>query len=264
MNHERMKEIKKEDKNAIGKFVLLILLSLMAGGVVGTFIGMADGKKLAVTYKAIDYLNAIAPYSNFVVAAIAAVSIFILYQKSRTKFRNWDGENEEEMKQIEVMLSYAMWISSTSMVVSFFFFSVAYSVLLDPYNIFGVSSIFYLLSGFILAIVIIVISQQKIINFEKEMNPEKKGSVYDRHFLKKWEESCDEAEKLSRYKAAYKSHRAVNRTCAFLWLFCTLGKLIWGFGLAPVSMVTIIWLVQISSYCLEAIRLTKSPAKIQK
>ncbi len=264
MNHERIKEIKKEDKKAMGKFALLILLSLIAGGVIGAFIGMADKQNLALTDKAVGYLNAIAPYSNFVVAVIAAVSIFMLYQKSRSRFRNWDGENEEEMNQIERLLSYAMWISSVGMVASFFFFSVSYSVLADPYSLTELSNIFYILGGLIAALVVVVISQQKIVNFEKEINPEKSGSVYDRHFVKKWEESCDEAEKLSIYKAAYKSHRAVSRTCLLLWLFCTVGKLIWNFGLAPVSMVSIIWLVQISSYCLEAIRLTKSPTRIQK
>lgn len=264
MNHDRVKEIKKEDKKAIGKFILLILFSLIAGVIIGIFVGIASGRQLPVIDKMVEGLKTIAPYCNFAVAVIAALSIFTLYRKGRARFQEWDGENEEEMNRIETLLSYAMWISSVCMVLSFFFFSVGYSVLTDPYHLYGFTSIFYLLGGLVAAIVVVVVSQQKLVNFEKEMNPEKRGSVYDSHFAKKWEDSCDEAEKLTIYKSAYKSHRAVNRTCIFLWLFCTLGKLVWDFGIAPVSMVSIIWLIQISSYCLEAIRLTKYPAEIRK
>ena len=33
--------------------------------------------------------------------------------------------------------------------------------------------------------------QQMTVDFQKIMNPEKQGSVYDLRFQKKWEESCD-------------------------------------------------------------------------
>ena len=41
-----------------------------------------------------------------------------------------------------------------------------------------------------------------------DMNPEKKGSIFDMHFSKKWADSCDEAEMIMACKAGYKSFKA--------------------------------------------------------
>ncbi|MGL6219074.1 MAG: DUF3169 family protein [Lacrimispora sphenoides] len=71
----------------------------------------------------------------------------------------------------------------------------------------------YWLTGFIAAVICTIVTQQKIINFEKEINPEKRGSVFNQKFSKKWEKSCDEAERLSIYKSTYTSYRAVTVTC---------------------------------------------------
>ena len=48
--------------------------------------------------------------------------------------------------------------------------------------------------------------QQMTVDFQKIMNPEKQGSVYDLRFQKKWEESCDELEKFTIYRSAYKAY----------------------------------------------------------
>ena len=103
----------------------------------------------------------------------------------------------------------------------------------------------------------ILLAQRKIIDFLKEMNPEKKGSIYDVKFSKKWEESCDEAEKLAIYKCGYKAYNSVNTACIVLWLFCFIGSSIWNFGIMPVAMVSIIWFVLITSYTLESYKISK-------
>ncbi len=82
-------------------------------------------------------------------------------------------------------------------------------------------------------------------------------------FAKKWEESCDEAEKINIYKSAYKSYRSVQMTCMVLLLVCILGDFVWHFGLMPVAMVSIIWIVQTTSYSLESIGLTKGNKEIR-
>lgn len=52
--------------------------------------------------------------------------------------------------------------------------------------------------GLILSMVVAMVASVKIVNFEKEMNPEKKGSAYDFNFQKKWLASSDETLKLSK------------------------------------------------------------------
>ena len=84
-----------------------------------------------------------------------------------------------------------------------------------------------------------------------------KGSIYDVKFSKKWFDSCDEAIKLGIYKSAYKAYISVSTTCVILWVICVIGYDIWDFGIAPMVIVTIIWLVQTISYCVESIKQSK-------
>ena len=97
---------------------------------------------------------------------------------------------------------------------------------------------------------------QKLVNLTKEINPEKKGSIYDVKFQKKWEASCDEAELFAIYKSAYRSYCITQRLCIILWLFCIIGGFVWGFGAVPVLLVSIIWGTMITSYCYYAIHLS--------
>lgn len=86
------------------------------------------------------------------------------------------------------------------------------------------------------------------------MNPLLKGSVYDVKFTEKFMDSCDEAIKLGIYKSAYKADVSVSTICIILWVFCVVGNDLWDFGVIPMVMVTIIWLVQTVSYCISSIR----------
>ncbi|MGL5330114.1 MAG: DUF3169 family protein [Peptostreptococcaceae bacterium] len=96
-----------------------------------------------------------------------------------------------------------------------------------------------------------------VVNLEKEINPLLKGSVYDSKFSEKWIDSCDESIKLSIYKSAYISYKSTSTTCAILWVFCIVGFDLWDFGIMPLVMATIVWLVLNVSYCIECIRYSK-------
>ena len=109
---------------------------------------------------------------------------------------------------------------------------------------------------FVAGLIILTIEQQKLVNLTKEINPEKKGSIYDVKFQKKWEASCDEAELFAIYKSAYRSYCITQRLCIILWLFCIIGGFVWGFGAVPVLLVSIIWGTMITSYSYYAIHLS--------
>ncbi|RDY28602.1 DUF3169 family protein [Lachnotalea glycerini] len=257
MSSEKLHEIKKEDKKAIKKFIVILILSALAGGVVG-YCSVMFKEKVAriISESLLKFLLGLTPIANLILPISGLFFILYLYQKSRRLYQEWDGEDEEEMAQIELYLAYALWLSSILTIVSFFLFAVGfYNIIygLDDDILFRV---IFITGALIVSIVIITISHQKIVNFLKEINPEKKGSVFEAKFAKTWEKSCDEAEKLSIYKAAYKAYQTVNRTCSILWLMCVLGAMVWDFGLLPVTLVSVIWIVQISSYCKESIRLS--------
>ena len=71
-------------------------------------------------------------------------------------------------------------------------------------------------------------------------------------------DSCDEAIKLGIYKSSFKAYKAVTNTCILLWLICVLGYGLWDFGVMPLVMVTVIWLVQTIAYCMESIKSSKT------
>lgn len=263
----RLRQIKEEDTRALNKFAIIMIIAIFVGaflGVLATFTKytMAD----IIRTGAINLLRVISPYAPLTVTIITAIIIIFLYKKSLVIYEQWDGDNEEELNRVETLLSYALWISNISMILSYFFFgaSIVLNSLKDPYDILEIIRFVLLFGGLIATILAMMLEQQKIVNLEKKINPEKKGSVFDVRFAKKWEESCDEAEKLTIYKSAYKSYQTVNMTCIILWVLSILGSFIWNFGIMPFVMVTILWIVSISSYCLEAIRLAKNPSKIHK
>lgn len=255
---KNINEIKKEDKSAFNKFILILLIGMLVGALIGVLSAILGESIADVSEKWLqNMLVFIAPFANLILIPVTFLPALYLYQSSRRRYREWGGENEAQLEKIELNISYALWITNLAMILSMFFFAVG--LWLTTNAEYSVSGNFLALwiGGFILINIFITLTQQKVVNFTKEINPEKEGSVFDLNFAKKWENSCDEAEKLKIYKSSYKAYRSVNITCIILWMVCMLGSSIWGFGLLPVTFVSIIWIVQTTSYCLECIRLEK-------
>jgi hypothetical protein len=262
MNKEKIYEIKKEDKKALYKFAAIILISLFVGLIIGVMSNLINEVTAVwIAESLLDFLKGFFPVANIIFTVALMLPVIYLYKKCRKLYQIWDGESEEEMNKIETSLSYALWFTSILLILSFFFFASGSYFTVHALESLNRSDLIYWFTGFINAVICTIVAQQKIVNFEKEMNPEKQGSVFDQKFAKKWEKSCDEAQRLSIYKSAYTSYRAVTITCLLLWLFCVIGANIWNFGLMPVAVVSVVWLVQVSSYCIKSISLSKYSSK---
>ena len=107
-----------------------------------------------------------------------------------------------------------------------------------------------------------VVIQQKCVDAAKQTNPEKKGSIYDMKFQKKWMDSCDEAEKLVIGKCAFKAYAATNMVCTVLAIVLALGALMFDIGFLPSFVVCLVWLVNLSAYCRESMRYSKAGVKL--
>ncbi len=81
-------------------------------------------------------------------------------------------------------------------------------------------------------------------------------------FQKKWMDSCDEAEKIMIGKCAYKAYSATNAVCTALSVVLAICSLVLGIGFLPSFAVCLIWLVNLSVYCKEAMRYSKAGTKI--
>lgn len=248
-------EIQREDKALRGKYIIVMILCLIGGGIFGAF--LIKGFENEILWKNVgetvqQVLMRTTPYLVFIMAVVSICISAILYNQARKIYKVWDGEEEDSINRIEKKLSLVLMINSIETVLFFLFTAIwlvaaVYAVQTDAMLQFMTGIEFYFI-GFGIMMISQTIGQRKTINFEKEINPEKKGSVYDMRFHKKWLDSCDEAQQLIIYKAGYSSYQAINRLCMIL-MFCNMaGIMMWNWGMVPAFMVAIIWLVSVISY----------------
>lgn len=262
MNNGRVEEIKKEDKKAFKSFLIIIVISAIVGGIAGRMSG--DLKQIlgdSVPNLLINIFEIITPFASLVLSILVMIVSQIIYTDSRKKYDLWKVTNEDDdtIDKIEEKLSYPMLFTAVNTILGFFFGGIG-GMLLPFDNVDGGLSntkVLCFFIGFILCITSSILIQKKIVNLEKEINPLLKGSVYDTKFTAKWLDSCDEAIKLGIFKSAYKAYSSLSITCIILWVFCIVGYDLWNFGVMPMVMVTIIWLVQTISYCMESIKQSK-------
>lgn len=252
-------ENRREDKKAFKKLLLVIVLAGVAGFFVGIFSVFAEEGVFAVTEAIKSVVCVAAPFGNLVFGTLAWIVCAGLMRQSRRMYDAWDGEDEDVIDRVELKLSYAVGLTSINMILSFFLYGLGmYSVefaqvpqMLETIK-FGI-----IIGGFIYAMVVNAMLQKNLVNFTKEINPEKQGSVYDLKFQQTWMDSCDESEKLQTYQAGFAAMRTCNYTCIGLFILSVIGMLTWDFGIMPMVMVFVIWMVSVVRYNVECIRLSK-------
>ncbi len=271
---QKQQENKKEDKKAFRKFMLILLGAFVVGIFVG--VGMSILKQVlletSVQVTFLKILSIAAVYSGYLYTTALVIASIVLYKKSRKEYAAWDEEDEEVLSRIETKISYALWFSNLIMYGAYFFFAVGIwatdlmakneALELDTTGLlFGLGAVFlHIAYGIVAASVI----QQKGVNFGKELNPEKKGSVYDMKFQDKWMESCDEAERYTVYKCSFKTFKTMQIVGIVLWLICLLGQMFLETGVFATIIVTIYLIVQTSVYSVQGIYFAKHPSEVMK
>lgn len=271
---EKQQENKKEDKKAFGKFALILLCAFVAGIVIGfgsslleDFFGESSLKDAVF-----ELLAKASIYGAYIYTTLLIVVSIVLYKKSRVEYTSWDDEDEEVLCGIETKLSYVIWFSHLIMYGAYFFLSVG--VWATDYlkekgiweqNLAGfLTSLIVVLVHIAYALVATCILQQKVVNFSKEINPEKNGSVYDVKFQDKWLESCDEAERYTVYKCSFKTFKVMQVVGIVLWLICILGQMFFGTGPFATIVMTIFMIIMVSVYCIQGIYFAKHPSEVMK
>ena len=258
-------EIKQANQKALPKFIFMMIISMSVGGFLGYFIMRQGINELSGSIKNLGTVFSmhVASWIMVIIAILIPVLCVPIYNKAKKMLEIWDGEDELIYDEIDNKLSMILWITTTAYIFSFFLIAASYSVGLA---IFDNNKMFF---NFIMSIVSFsiimiegIIIQQKCIDNIKKMNPEKRGSVYDMKFQKKWIDSCDEAEKIIIGKCAYKSCLVTNQICAILALLLAIGAFVFDIGFLPSFVVCIIWLVNQSIYYKEALHYSKVGNKI--
>ena len=258
-HEDKARENRRVDRKAFVKFILILVASAMVGFCVGIFSVMSKGRQDVLFDALYHIVDTVAPFASIVLTTITLILVSIWQGKARKLFQEWDGEDEELIEQVEMKLSYGMIATSVNVILSYLFFTLAIFVTRndDPSVQYDLIRLVVTFVGFLYAISVSMVLQKQLVNFTKEINPEKQGSVFDTKFNKSWIASCDESEKQQVYQAGYKAWQFGGHTCIFLWVICFIGMMTWDFGIMPVVMVLTIWLVMTIRYYVECIRLSK-------
>ena len=258
-------DIKKANRKAMPKFMLILVISVLVGGTIGFCAAKYELNTLANDMKSAGtfFGTYIAPWLMLAAAVIVPMICIPIYKGAKRLLSSWDGENEETSDTIDSKLSVVIWITSAALILSYFLIAASYSGGFEAIgNRSSMVSLVAGIVGFFSIIIETIIIQQKCVDAAKKMNPEKTASVYDTKFQKKWMDSCDEAEKIMIGKCAFKAYRTTNTVCTVLAIALALCALFLGIGFLPSLVVCLIWIVNQSVYCKEARRYSKAGNKI--
>lgn len=271
---EKQRENKSEDKKALGKFAVMLVVAFIVGigvGIGSAFLGNLM-EQAAVRETILRLLRGAAIYGGYVLTTVFLIASVVLYKKSRREYAAWDEEDEDVLTGIETKLSYVMWFANLIMYGSYFFFSTgvwATDILDAKSAVEQDNAGFWIALGAVFlhmayALVAACIIQQKAVNLSKEINPEKKGSIYDVKFQDKWLENCDEAERFAAYKCSFKTFKTMQLTGLVLWVICLVGQMTFGTGAFATIIVTIYMIIQTSVYSVQGIYFAKHPSEVMK
>lgn len=259
------KEIKNANRKALPKFMLIMVISLLVGGLIGFCAAKYGLNTLAGSMKSAgDFFGTyIAPWLMLATAVIVPMVCVPNYQRVKKLLSSWDGENEEISDAVDKKLSVTIWIISTALILSYFLIAASYSGGFDALENKNRIVLFFVgIVSFFAIMLETVIIQQKCVDAAKRTNPEKTTSVYDIKFQKKWMDCCDEAEKIMIGKCASKAYAATNTVCSLLSIVLAICVLIFDIGFLPSLAVCLIWIVNQSVYCKEALRYSEAGNKI--
>lgn len=245
---------KSDNRRAMPKFVVTILLAAVGGGILGFGAGIVNAGTLSqnIMQALNGALTAMAPWGIPVTSVIFLGLGWMLYSQARSIYRVWDGEEEESIDIAERKLSWALLMSAITLLWDFFFLAV---VVIYGDGLTGLSGSLTSICVFLASVAVSAVLQQKVVDLEKRINPEKQGSVYDVKFQKKWMDSCDESEQRQIGQACYKAFRATTQVCMWLWVALITLHYAFGTGLLPVAVVVAVLAVLQITYTLECIRL---------
>lgn len=234
---QKLETIKKDNKKAIIPFAIMLIISMVGGGIIGA-VGVMGFREIK------DPMEFSIQLENNLILLLGNISPWIMV-----------GTSVVSLIVCLLMLTIALMVSIIQMMIQSLFFSLATMSAFIVNTKESAISVFLAVFLFFVGIAISIVLQQQSVDFTKEMNPEKHGSVYDKKFAKKWLESCDEAEQLIIYKASYKAYQTTNMLCIGLWLVLTMLGYFLRTGLLAIVIVITFWAVINIAYSLEASKL---------
>ena len=185
---------KQENKKALPRFILVVVCSLVLGGILGiALVSLSlENFQAALDAAALFFTNHVAAWLLIALPVIEFAVCLPIYFSAKKRLAAWDGEDEAVSSEAEARLSVCIWITGLCTVLAFFLLAAMFAGFVQnagtprmmPRPLF-----FGGLAAFLIDLFAPMMLQQKLVDLTKRLNPEKKGSVYDTKFQKKWYES---------------------------------------------------------------------------
>lgn len=202
------------------------------------------------------FIRYIVVFQGMVGTILAIISFYnYLSVKKMVNVEMQDDDVDEKFTQkIDSKQDKALTIGSANYIISFALFGIA----IDDRNIWILGSVLV----FMAFVAINFFLEISIINQVKQRDPMKKGDPLDTNFEEQWIRSCDEAEKLMIFKAAYKSFQLMKIVLIVAMIVMFFSKVIFKTGNAPIILISVLWLIQIISYVYYGTKIQKGNLNI--
>lgn len=251
---------RSENRKALPKFLLTLVIAAVIGGCIGMLIGQFDEQTIMKTFAKFAYAFGyhVAPWFMIIDALMIFILCFPQYRQAQALYASWDQEDEEVINRAESKVNTILLSTQIGIILSIVLLACLYAYRLKFDNILTIVAII----AFFIILFETVLFQQKAVDLSKIGASEKTVSVYDLNFQKKWMDESDEAEKILIGKCAYKAFLSTNLTCIILLIASTILCLLTSVGLLPTLFIAIIMLVNLSTYSLEARKYNQTGTKL--
>lgn len=244
MSTNQNQSSEQEHKKNVRNFTIMLICSGLGGMLIGIIASVSSmeliRKKLPDMVS--SGIQTALPFLMAVFCVLLPCIALGLFYSQKNKYR--EDMSTEELDYLEYTLNTPLILSSITMILSFI--CMGCLMVYIPKMSYVLSML--CCAMFIFHFVIVFMVQKNVIEFEKKLNPEKKGDIFDKNFADVWEASCDEAEKLTIYKCSHQAYRTGTRACLVLWIVCAMCPLFFDTGVFPIFVVGIIWLTLNASY----------------
>ena len=206
--------------NKTVKFVLIMLASMVVGGVLGFGVIWFGMNGVAA-----DTLAALENGLALAIPAVQALAILVCsltaarYMKKARRFAAaLDAGDEDQAEPALQAADTAINLLEMQQMLVMFLLPLSVTKM-------GLS----LLASSLLVVVsmpLVILNQGRIVNFIRRINPEKRGDVRDLKFNKEWYNSCDEAERQKIGRASYRTVLATQMALVTLLVVVVVVRLL--------------------------------------
>lgn len=255
-----MKKNKKK-MNTYVKYGLIMLLSMIFGGVLGAGMsyvghGTASGRLLQDVIQQLLLWMRERIFYILLLLFVACV-IWNEWAQHRMKelglqLENVEEEDENDLLEYKLDRCYGITsiVHNIFIILNLLILSTGYST--SYFETVEGQQVYFLFASMLLVVlscIYIGICQIRQVKRIQRIYPQKKGDPASIRFARQWLESCDEAEKEAIYQGSYKAYMCISRLFPILTAVAMVCHLIWNTGIMAIVMLSIAWMIASVTFC---------------